>query len=350
MLASRPTRPRRRSACALRAAHALAALVFLSLLAAPPPPAHAAEVRIAVGDRTVHALLADGIERGLLEREGVQATVQAVDDPAAAVADGDADLAAVTADALIEAERLGEPLRGALLLAYALESDALVAASRVGGIAGLRGATVGLRGTGEDSLLLVYALQRTGLSMDDVRTVRLAPGASARGLAAALADGTLDAAVLHGPVVASLLERNADAEAAQRVRVLASAADSPGLVTDLLVGEDRWLSGNREAVKSVVRGWNRIVAAARRNPTETAARIAERLGAAASADGAAGALDGLQLLDVQDNVELVRGEYQSAFSDMSEVLERRDRVNARGVPSANRFLSLSALRQVAAGR
>lgn len=328
------------------------ALLAALALAWGATPARAADLRIALGDRTVHALLADAVERGAFGREGLDVEIVETDDAAATVADGDAELAAVTADALLRADAYGVPLRGALLLDYVLDDEALVAAARVRGITGLRGATIAVPPGGSAELLLDFALQRVGLDMDDVTAVALDSDPAA--VAAALEGGTLDAAVLTGPALRRVEElMNAGqkagrgADRAPLIR-LASGGDRPGLIADVLAGEEATLARDKDTIKSVVRVWNRTVGRARRDPAGTAAAIAERTGTTPAL--AARALAGLRLLDVQDNIELMRGEYQSAFSDMSEVLERRDSVFARGVPSANRYLSFAALRQVAAGR
>ena len=351
--ASSPSRAR--PAAVRRVARlARCAAASLLLLAAAPHAVLAADVRVAVNDRVAHALLAFGSARDEFEREGVTVELVRAADPVAAVADGEAELAATTADALLGAERYALELRAALLLGFALDGEALVTGPGVTSLAALRGRVVAFEPGSTGELLLDYALQRTGLSLDDVRTVALDPDPAA--VAAALADGTLDAAVLRDPELRTLEALGVGGGVGGGVgdggrapfRRLASAADRPGLVADVLAGEERWLARNKEPVKSVIRAWNRTVGRVRRDPAGAAAAIGEVVGLDPAL--AARALTGFRPLDVADNVELTRGEYQSAFSDMSETLERRDRVNARGVPSANRYLSLAALRQVAAGR
>ena len=337
-------RPRPPRALAGRAT-ARAALRLVALLAALPLAAHGADVRIAAGDRVAHALLADAVARGAFEREGVDVAVVVVDDPVAAVADGDAELAATTADALLDAGRYALELRAALLLGFALDGEAVLGGADVTGLTALRGRAVAVEPRSSAELLLGHALQRVGLSLDDVRAV--APDPDPAAVAAALADGTLAAAALSGAALARV-EASAAAGGSPVPRRLASAADRPGLVTDVLAGEERWLRREKEATKAVIRAWNRTVGRLRRDPGAAAAALAEATGLDPAL--AVRALAGFRALDVADNVELTRGEYQGAFSDMSEVLERRERVNARGVPSANRYLSLAALRQVAAGR
>ena len=341
---ARPAAPRRVAGGVRR----VAALLLPILLAAAPRAALATDVRIAVDDRVAHALLAFGSARGEFEREGVAVELVRADDPVAAVADGEAELAATTADVLLGAGRYALELRAALLLGFALDGEALVAGPGITSLPALRGRAVAFEPGSTGELLLGYALQRAGLSLDDVRAVALDPDPAA--VAAALADGTLDAAALRDPALRTLEAGATGGDGAERAapRRLASAADRPGLVADVLAGEERWLARNREPVKSVIRAWNRTVGRARRDPAGAAAAVGESLGLGPAL--AARALDGFRALDVADNVELTRGEYQSAFSDMSEVIERRERVNARGVPSANRYLSLAALRQVAAGR
>ena len=250
-------RPRlRRPALADRAAvrgplAGLLAALLVPLLALPGA-ALAADVRIAVGERVVHALLADAATRDAFAREGVEVVLVPSADPIVAVADGEADLAATTADALLGAEGEALELRAALLLGFALENEAVLGGPDVRSLTALRGAAVAVEPGSGAELMLDYALQRSGLSIDGVRAV--APDPDPAAIVAALADGTLAAAAL-GPPALQRVEAIAagEGDGAGPLRRLASAADRPGLVTDVLAGEERWLRDNREPVKGVIR-------------------------------------------------------------------------------------------------
>lgn len=322
------------------------ALVTLAAALSIAPPAGAAAIRLAVGTRIANAPLQVAASRGYFEREEVEVELSALGDGEDVIelfAEEEIDLATLTADGLLRAGDGGVDLRGAYVLGISGTSDALVAREEIRDTRLLQSRRVAFTPDSAGELLLRQALQRKGRRLDDIEPVPLAPDAAA----AALIAGEVDAAALAEPALSTLPDD-------QGLRVLATAADPvsadtpTGLVSDLLVGTDDGLAASKESVKSIVRAIERAVAWMRRNPDEAVQLVAERYGIEPAR--AARALDGVTLLDVDDNMQLLRGEFQKSFSAMSEVLAAARSGRPREVPSANRYLELSALRQVAAGR
>jgi len=317
-------------------------------------------LRIGVQARIVHAVLALGVARGDFQAEGL--TIELLDPsrpPLEALLDGELDLIATGADALLDAEQAGIALRGALLLGESRQADVLFGTPRMDSAAGLRGARVGLVSGRSGRLLLAAELQRRGLNLDGVELETVTADEALARWQSTDESTSLQAVVIAAPtsvafeqaVAESMADAVADPDvdsAERRLVRLGDAADYPGLITDLLAGDERWLRDNRDAVKRLVRAWNRTVSALRRDPGPEIALLAETAGL--SVPLAERSLAGVTLYGVEDNIAQLRGEYQKRFSEMTLVLARIDRERARGVPSANRFLALSALRQVAAGR
>ena len=307
--------------------------------------AHAAALRIGVGTRAASAPLLVAEERGYFEREEVEVTLEPLDvdtDLIESLAEEELDLAAAGAQLLLLAEDGGLELRGAYVLGIGGEGDAIVARGDVGDTRGLIGRRVAVLPDTAGELLLRQELQLKGRRLSDVERVPLAPDEAVRALLA----GEVDAAALAEPALSTpALVASLDAGES---RVIADAVRPAGLVSDLLVGIEGTLDRSKEELKGIVRAVDRAVAWMRRNPEAAAGIVAERLGIEPAR--AAHALDGVELLGVEDNMQLLRGEFQKAFSAMSGVLDADDSGRPRETPSANSYLSLSALRQVAAGR
>jgi len=298
-------------------------------------------VRLAIDGRIASTVLIVAAERGYFEREELDVELIELapeDDLIEQLADGDVDLGLLTSDGLLRAEGSGTDLRGAFVLSLSATADAIIAQQEIRDTRRLRGRRVAFEPGTAGELLLQSALQKKGRRLKDITRVPLVDSEAAD----ALLNGEVDAAVLHEPAISRFID-NPD------FRIIATAADTPGLISDLLVGTDAHLNRSKESTKSMIRAIARAVAWIRRNPEDTTRTLAERY--ALDETRAAQVLDGVSLLDVEDNMSLLRGEYQKSFSAMSEVLSTGlDRGRAREVPSANRYLSLAALRQVAAGR
>ena len=334
---STPTpHPRTRTARTRLAGTALAALAMLLVTGA----SRAEPLRLGIDTRVTALALVVAESRGYFEREEVEIELQPVtvaDDLIERLAEEEIDLATLGAGSLLAANGSGVDLRGAYVLGISGASDAIVSRGEIDDTRLLVGRRVALVPGSAGELLLRYRLQLKGSGLTDVETVALAPDEAAE----ALLEGTVDAAVLAEPTLSAVLGE-------EGIRVLGTAERPAELISDLLVGSEEVLDANKEALKGIVRATGRAVAWMRRNPAESVALTAEHYGI--SPERAARALAGVTLLDVEDNMEILRGDFQKAFSAMSEVLADAGPERAREVPSANRYLSLSALRQVAAGR
>lgn len=320
-----------------------AVLLLAWPLTAPADETPLTPVRIAVHDRASMALLRWADERGDFAAESLTASFSTAEpDTLDALAGGTIDVMAAGAHTLMQANQTGYRLRGMLVLAYATGTEALVGAPEVRDVSNLRGGRVGIVADSSVSwseVLLAYALQQRGLSESRV-TLSYLDEADA----AAWNTSGLDAIVAGYPTLASLGQAASDGHSLR----LADASREPGLLADLLLADETWLRRNKETAKRLIRVWDRVVRAQRRDPAAAATAIARHLDTRPAI--AAEALNGLRLFDTNDNLEVLRGEYQQAFSRMSIVLEKRSQGRDRRVASANRLLDLAPLRQVARGR
>ena len=334
------------------------ALLLLSAAAAATDDESLETIRIAVQDRSALALLHWAEARGDFAKESLQPEFSIFDqDSFSAVSEGKLDLIAGGADTLLQAATEGLNLRGALILAWSVEADAILASAEVRNVLALRGSNIAIvdgNSVGSSEVLLSNALQQRGLNLSRVTLSYMDEEQAVLGIQS----GEIEALVAGEPALGRI-ERTLTESLGTLARLVDPSRD-PGMLADVLMGEERWLRSNKETAKSVIRVWDRVVRAQRRDPTASTETIAQVLGV--EPEQAQQVLERSRLFDTNDNIETLRGEYQKAFGEMSLVLQNRDqrrevgrsagrdRVIIRGVPSSNRYFDFSPLRQVVRGR
>ena len=94
-------------------------------------------------------------------------------------------------------------------------------------------------------LLVNYALKENNMSIKDVKPVQMA--ASDAGLA--LIAGRVDVAVTYEPYISSALSQG------NGFHVLYTAAQRPGLISDIAVAEKKFIQDNPDAIKALILAW-----------------------------------------------------------------------------------------------
>lgn len=303
--------------------------------------AMAAPVRIGISERVAAWPLLVAQERGYFEKRGVEVILVPMESAQAPfdLLDDDAiDLTTLTADQLLLADKFGYEVNGVLLLGESIGADVIVATEAIDSTRRLRGTRVGFEASGAGELLLRHALQRKGLSLDDVQSVRLpAPWA---GNDEPSDTPPPEALVLQAPWSSEQLPDGLE-------NTLYSSASTAGLIMDTLAGPEPWIDRNKESLKRIIRAWDDAIAWQARRPSAAAEIIAQTwdLDAADTEEW----MSSVRYLGTEENVQALRGDYQKSFMAMSEIMQSV-LGSDRGVLSANDYFSLAALRQVAAGQ
>lgn len=172
--------------------------------------------------------------------------------------------------------------------------DALLARPPIDSAEDLEGATVGVEVSPLGMYTLIRALGVLGLERDDIEIVNVDTPDHFR----AWQDGNLDALVTYEPT-RSLVRMHGAVE-------LFSSAEIPYEILDVLVVRERTIAENRPALVDFVRSFDRALAAYRADPRAAAGVMARRhpLGV----DEFLQAMGGVQLFDLEKNVELLTGE------------------------------------------
>lgn len=201
-----------------------------------------------------------------------------------------ASMGAHAALALIVA---GVPVRVVLLEDISLSADALLARPLAQGgprsVRDLGGRRVAFEPGSTSHLLLAHVLGQQGLSLADVVPLHR----TAQEAAQALRRGECDAAVTYEPHLAELRQR------LPGLRRLATAAGTPGLISDVLVLRTDFMAAEPDAAAAWLRTWSLGVQVYRRSPQRARAQIARQM-QVPLAELQAG-FEGICFFDLQDN-------------------------------------------------
>jgi len=145
-------------------------------------------------------------------------------------------------------------------------ADGVIAKSTIATFRDLKGKKVGFQSGITSHFLLLYLLARNNLSGKDITQVDLSAGDAGQAFIA----GKLDAAVTWEPWLS-------EARKTPNAKVLATSADTPGIIVDVLLTSDRALAENDRPLKAFMRAWYGGISFIKKHPEEAHAIIAKAL-------------------------------------------------------------------------
>jgi NitT/TauT family transport system substrate-binding protein len=239
-------------------------------------------------------------EKGYFEDEGVDVTLtnfMTDADMTAAFAAGRIQMANAASHSALKLMEQDLDISIVLLLDASLTADAILVDSSIEDVADLAGTSIAFEEGSVSNLLLGYALQENGLSLDDIKPVPMGPSEAAT----ALIGGSVPAAVTYEPYI-SEAESNSD-----DFHTIFTAAEKEGLISDVLVVDNSFLEENPEAVQSVVNAWGPSIAFYESDTEEARQIIAENVGS--DVDALNSAFDGVKFFSLEDNKTELGGTY-----------------------------------------
>jgi NitT/TauT family transport system substrate-binding protein len=246
-------------------------------------------------------------EKGIFEKYGLQVElVDFVEDKEvnAAFASGDMDAANLATHTALKLYASGLDLKLVLLEDASYQADAIIAPSAITSIADLKGKKVAYEEGATSDLLLNYALAQNGLSLSDIEPVFM-PASDA---GAALIAGQVDVAVTYEPYIAAALAENPD------LKLLYSAAERPGLISDVLVINPKLDS---KTITALLQVWEEALAFYSSNPEEAKAIIAKAVGS--TPEELRTAFDGVQFYTLAESKAELSGQPSSLLKDVADV-------------------------------
>lgn len=215
----------------------------------------------------------------------------------AALAAGRLDMANVGAQAALQFIETGLDVSIVLVLDTATTADAIIAGEGVTSVADLAGKTVAFEEGATSEILLSEALETAGMSFDDITIVPT----DADKVAPVLLAGQVDAGVTYEPYITEAVSAD------RGIDIVQSAADYPGLISDVLVVRNEVLSERGDQVREVLAAWGDAVDFSEENVEAGRAIIAEGVGS--NAADLATAFDGVHFFTLAENRELLAGSY-----------------------------------------
>jgi NitT/TauT family transport system substrate-binding protein len=146
-------------------------------------------------------------------------------------------------------------------------NDQIIAAEGINSVADLKGKTVAIEAGTVDHFLLLLALQKVGLTGDDV-TLKALPTADA---AAAFKAGQVDAVGAFAPFTTTALERPGS-------KAITTSSDFPGAIPDHLVFDSAFVAQHPDEVQKVVKTWFDTIAWIAANKDAALAIMAAKAG------------------------------------------------------------------------
>lgn len=248
-------------------------------------------------------------EKGIFEKHGLK--VELVDfledkEVNAAFASGQMDAANLATHTAIKLYAVGLDLKILLFEDASYQADAVIAPSSIASIADLKGKKVAYEEGTTSDLLINYALQQNGMTLANITPVFM-PASDA---GSTMIAGSVDVAVTYEPYISAALAENPD------LKILYSAAERPGLISDVLA-----VRGNLDPAikKKLMDVWEEALAFYKSNPDEAKAIIAENVGS--TPEELVTAFDGVQFYSIADNKAQLSGDLAKTLEDVAAVAQ-----------------------------
>ncbi|MDO8627079.1 MAG: ABC transporter substrate-binding protein [Candidatus Diapherotrites archaeon] len=232
-------------------------------------------------------------EKNFFEKEGVNAEVVMINDPAQAIsvlASNNVQLLFSSADFTPIIVDAGVDVKEIFASDIGYGSDGLLVKDDVNSILDLKGKTVYLAPGMPSNFLFRYLAKEQGLSKDDITIVPM----DVDQVGVAFVSGQIDYGMSWEPWLSKASERKDG-------KLLLSSKDKPGIITDTFVVRSDVLQSRREGVKKVVRAWFDSLDFMKSNSIEANEIMAKNLGL--PVEDFAVQLETVKFLDYADNLK-----------------------------------------------
>jgi NitT/TauT family transport system substrate-binding protein len=225
----------------------------------------------------------------------------------AAFASGKIDGTNIATHTALRFAASGLPIKVVLLEDQSLKADAILSGPDVNSIKDLKGKKVAYEEGTTSDILLSYALAKNGMTKKDIQPVPI-PAADA---GSAFIAGRVPVAVTYEPYLTSALHQDS------RAKLLYTAGEDPGLVSDVFVVSDDTLKNKPGQIAALVKTWGQAVDYYNQHTKDAQAIITKAVGAKPGDLDTAFA--GVKLYNLADNRQQLGGEF--ADKTMTDVLK-----------------------------
>lgn len=266
---------------------------------------------------------------GFYKKHGLDVVLQNFTDPAlipSAMSGGAVDGGMLTYDQVINAAAQGLAFKVVMPIDYSNGGDAILGATKIGSVADLKGKKVGFNPLSPSDFLLSYALQKNGMSEKDIDAINMTP----ESIPAAMASGSISVGVTYEPNVSQIL----GVDGGKKFHVIFSSKDAPGLITDVLVFDAKFIRAHPDAVEALMRAYLDALAYMKSHPEKAAAIIGKAMGVStAEAQGQLGGVYNIPLVEMPKNFAKTSDttSFYASGSVISQLLQKKGQI--KRVPS-----------------
>ncbi|TIV71246.1 MAG: transporter substrate-binding domain-containing protein, partial [Mesorhizobium sp.] len=229
-----------------------------------------------------------------------------------------ANIATHTAMGMVAA---GLPVKIVLLLDVSMTADAMIAGKDVNSVADLKGKQVAFEEGTTSDILLKYALAKNGMSIADVQPVPM-PAADA---GSALIAGRVPVAVTYEPYLTTARAQNKD------VKLLFTAGEDPGLISDVLVVRDEVIKSRPGQVLAMIKAWD--AALKDYNADTPGGRVIISKAVGSSVEDLNTAFDGVRYYSLAENKGALTGDFSTkTFADVEAAAKNAGLLQADVTP------------------
>lgn len=231
---------------------------------------------------------------------------------------------------------LGIDFQITLMEDFSLTADAIVSCNPdIKTINDLEGATVAFEEFSVSDVLFRYALKQAGISFD---TIDYKPIPAADAGTAAVA-GRVDVAVTYEPYLQAAIKEG------KNCRIIYTAKERPGLISDALAFSSDFAKSNPEAVVGVMKAWGEAVDFYNSDTEEAQAIIAKAVGESPKALGPS--FKGIKLFDLEQSRDFLENEYAGLWKDIGQIM--LDQGQIKEIPDVGTYLDLEPGRKALEG-
>jgi NitT/TauT family transport system substrate-binding protein len=230
-------------------------------------------------------------EKGFFEKNGVKVNLvwfPVYSDSLSALSTGKVDANSQTLSDTLAPASKGIKLKAVLVNDNSAGGDGVVVKPGINSLADLKGKKVATELGTVDHLLMLTALNKSGMKEKDVNYVNM----TVNDAGPAFIAGNLDAAVLWEPFLTKSITEG-------KGKLLFSSKDTPGLIPDLLVFREQFTKDRPDAVKKIINAWFDGIDYWKKNPEESLKILAKA--AETPEDEFKAGLDSVKIFGIDDN-------------------------------------------------
>ncbi len=181
---------------------------------------------------------------------------------------GHADGFASTMIEAVQAQAVGKrPLKVVMITDYSDGGDVIQARKAISSVADLKGKTIGCEVTSLGIFMLFKALEKHGLSLDDVTVLNIEQANGEQ----AMLDGKIDAYISYPPVSVNIAKH-------KQFHQIFSSADIPNQIIDTVAISTSVLDQHPKLVSQLLKAWQLALDYASQHPEEALQIMAQREG------------------------------------------------------------------------